>query len=237
MTTIETFSNSGSRGGKPSFVIPTLLNVLDVGDSLTNGNGDATAISRGGWRTTVGDYFNTKPHGCTMTCIGPNDNGFSNGQGKHDGVSGVDTQFHIDQLPGFLTGGFKADFILLMIGTNDCLFQTDKIAFTLSQQAALLAAIRNARPSCRVLMSSMPANSDAIPNSNILGVNAGMPAMIANEVSLGGHVRFMDGYSATGAYNSTPSDWFDGTHFNSSGYEKMAAARIAAIDVWLTSGF
>jgi len=217
--------------------VPSSLSVLDVGDSLTNGNGDPTAISRGGWRQTVGDYFNTHPLGCVMTCIGPNDNGFTNGQGKHDGVSGVTTQFHIDQLPGFLTGGFKADYILLMIGTNDCLVQTNAISFTLSQQATLLAAIRNARPACRVLMSSLPANSDTIPNNNILGVNAGMPAMIAAENALGGHVKFMDGYAATGAYNSTPSDWFDGTHFNSTGYEKMAAARITAIGAQLASGF
>jgi lysophospholipase L1-like esterase len=221
-----------------SAAVPSTLTVMPTGDSLTNGNGDSVAIADGGYRLPLGTWMLTAPLGCTMHMIGPNDNAFANGQGQHDGQTGVTIQYHITNLPGLLTGSFKAQLLLLLIGTNNCLVQSNVISATLSLEAQLLAACRTANPNIRILMSTLPANQDAIPNSNILGVNAGLASVISTENGLGGHVKMVDGYAACGAYNSTPSDWFDGTHFNEvTGYQKWAAMWQAGLTAALPGWF
>jgi len=201
------------------------LYAMAVGDSLTNGNGDTQAVNDGGWRKSLGAWMLTAPLGCTIDLLGPNDNGFPNG--KHDGVSGVTCQYHIDNLPGLLTGSASAtQFILLMIGTNDCLFQANVISTALSQQAAVLATIRTTKPGIPVLMSTLTDSSDAGFHANIVGVNAGMPAMVAAENALGGKVTLWDGFSAVGSYATNPGAYYDGLHFTAGGGYSLYYAAI-----------
>jgi lysophospholipase L1-like esterase len=190
--------------------IPSSLKVMPVGDSLTNGNGDAAAIADGGYRLALGTWMLTAPLGCTMHMIGPNNNGFANGQGAHDGQSGVEIQYHITNLPPLLTSGsYNADLILLMIGTND-INNGRGVSPSLSQLGILLADIRAARASCRVLLSTCLDGQDPTFHTNINLFNAGMPAVVATENAAGGKVTLWDGYSAVGLWNA--SVFFDALH-------------------------
>jgi acyl-CoA thioesterase I len=208
----------------PTFVIPATLNVMPVGDSRTNGNGDTQAVNEGGYRLAVGTWMLTAPRGCSMTMIGPNNNGFANGQGAHDGITGVEISYHLasgtGNLPGLLAGSFPADLVLLDLGTNDINNGND-VATSLTRYGTLLAQIRGARAATRVLASTCYDGSDSTFHSGILSFNAGLPAVVAAENSAGGHVTLIDGYATMGAWNAT--DWFDGLHLNHIGYAKIAA--------------
>lgn len=214
----------GSLGvSAPNFHIPATLNVMAVGDSRTNGNGDTQAVNAGGYRQQFGDYLNTSPRGCVGTMIGPNNNGFANGQGAHDGVSGVEISYHLatgtGNLAGLLTGGFPADLLILDIGTNDINNGND-IPTSLTRYGTLLAQARGARSAIRIIACTCYDGSDSTFHANIQTFNAGLPAIISAENSAGGHVRLVDGYGTMGAWNAT--DWFDGLHLNHVGYAKIA---------------
>lgn len=188
---------------------------MPEGDSLTNGNGDTQAINEGGYRLALGDWMNTSPRGCAMTMIGPYNNGFANGQGRHDGLVGSTIVDHRGTLPGYLTGSYPADLLLMMLGTNDVNNGVSP-STALTSMAGLLADARGARPAIRILLSKCLDGLDSTFHTNINTFNDGLAPVVATENAAGGHVALWDGYSAVGTYTTTY--WDDALHLKATGY-------------------
>ena len=229
-----------------------LGNIMPIGDSITLGVGSVN-----GYRLPLYNLLHN--NGYAFTFVGnQNSNSDSSltsiGQGQHEGISGSAIQYLgtspgdgskfiapftpsrgiIDVLPAIMgPGTFSPDYILLLIGGNDIVFDYNDDPANPAGDSShaparldhLIAAISNKitgeRTNAHLIVASLTPTAIPSKNPPIQAFNAALPGIIANHQALGENVSLIDLYTPL----NPATDFADAyLHPNATGYEKIATA-------------
>ena len=115
-----------------------------------------------------------------------------------------------------------AEFVLLMIGTND-ITQDYQLSTAPDRLSGLIDQITNTLPGAQVLVASIPPLSDPTNNAKANQYNAAIPGIVNDKRAQGKLVTFVDVNAVL-----TTADLADGVHLTSTGYAKDG-------DAWFTA--
>jgi lysophospholipase L1-like esterase len=194
--------------------------VMPYGDSITEGgyNEDGTWYSEGGYR--IGLWQMLDQTGYDVHFVGSASNG-DFPEANHEGHSG----WRIDQVDAQSEQWVRdanPDFILLMIGTNDCNqnYQMDTI---ITRLKTLIAHLQSAGPHAQLFVSNLFYTNSPATNSRIDLYNSGLEPLIRAKAAVDPRVHFVDFQSVIGnGEHGTSDDLIDGVHPSPDGYALMA---------------
>jgi lysophospholipase L1-like esterase len=206
------------------------LRIMAVGDSLTRGTG---SIASGGYRGPLDNLFNGA--GENVDFVGD----FTAGtiaDRQHQGVSGLTST---ELLAGRSAGGVNVDLVgamqrnapdvvLLMIGTNDVLRETNAASTVPGEIVSIVNKIHSVNPEAHVLVGNLTPLSPATEfGAGVVGVraatNAGISQAVLGLEAQGHAVSLVDTSSLTQA------DLIDGVHLTPGGYQKLASIWFDAV--------
>jgi lysophospholipase L1-like esterase len=208
--------------------LPTMLKIMPLGDSITDGVGGTNAGYRGplysllsakGMATQfVGSATNTPGVLPAMQQLHEGHSGYTITGGGRAGI--------MDNIKTWLgPQGADPDVILLMIGTNDVTTYATSLS-TIPQATAnldaLISKISNKstglKPNAKLILAEITPIENASQDALAKAYNASIVSLVAAHQSLGENVSLVDMHSAL----NNPADMNDNLHPNSSGYNKMA---------------
>jgi lysophospholipase L1-like esterase len=205
-----------ARAAGPTVIMP-------LGDSITDGYNIP-----GGYRIELWQKFAS--NGNQVDFVGSMTNGPSSlGDKNHEGHSG----WRIDQIDAQISGwlsSYQPQIVLLLIGTND-MIQEYQVAQAPARLSALIDKILVGAPERRIILATLPPNTDSGRNTRIVAYNSALPEIVAQKAAEGKLVTLVDMYSAL-----TLADLADRTHPNQAGYSKMAAVWYAELQKFLPPG-
>ena len=197
------------------------IRIMPLGDSITDGT-SAGSTGYGGYRRPL--YYSLTGAGYTVDYIGSlTINSSQIPDQNHEGHSG----WRIDQLDSNIAGWFAnmadPDVVLMHIGTND-FGQNLNIATAIDRLDALILKIATLRPYCHIIVTNLMERGEPF-NTNIQNqFNPFVQARVNAHASAGRRVTFLDMRAACPV-----TDMPDSLHPNQTGYDKMAAAWLPAI--------
>ena len=197
------------------------LRIMPLGDSITRGTG---AVASGGYRGPLDGLFNGA--GQDVDLVGDFVSG-SIADRNHQGVSGLTAT----ELTASVAGAVQRntpDAVLLMIGTNDVLRESNAAATVPGEIVNIVNQIHAVNADIHVLVAQLtPLSASTSFGAGVVGVRAATNAGIAKAVlgleAQGHAVSLVD----TGSIGQ--SDLSDGIHLNAAGYQKLAAIWFDAI--------
>lgn len=195
---------------------------MPLGDSITDGSSFDSPDGSGGYR---GPLFTALTNaGYNVDYIGTQtiNSGLLTEQ-NHEGHSG----WRIDQLDtpmaGWLGGMADPDVVLMHIGTND-FGQSFNTATAIDRLDALILKIATLRPYCHIIVTNLMERGEP-QNTNIQTLfNPFVLARVNAHATAGRRVTFLDMRAAVPL-----ADMPDSLHPDQTGYNKMAAAWLPAI--------
>lgn len=199
---------------------PSPLRVMPVGDSITVGSGGTANL--GGYRGTL--YTLLQNAGYNPDFIGTQTNNSSSlTDQNHQGQGG----WRIDQIDSNITAWFAAvddpDVILLHIGTND-FGQSYNTPTAKDRLDALILKMATLRPHANIIVTNLMERGEPA-NTKIQDEFNPFVQDIVNAHAIDGRkVTFLDMRAAVPL-----ADMPDNLHPNQTGYDKMAAAWLPAI--------
>ena len=178
--------------------------------------------SQEGYRGPLFDLFGNANQ--AIDFVGQFSNG-SFGDPDHQGVSGR-TATELDSLVSGIASSFRPEVVLLMIGTNDVLRETNAASTVPLEIVSIVNKIHAVDQDTYVLVAELPTLSAStgpdVP-ARLNATNAGI-ANAVNQLEDAGHaVSFVDTSSLT------LGDLTDGIHPNTTGYAKLASIWFDAI--------
>ena len=192
------------------------VRVMPLGDSITNGYNVP-----GGYRIRLEDSLAASGH--QVDFVGSLSNGpASLADREHEGHSG----WRIDPVTANVdrwVARHRPDVVLLTIGTNDMLINSD-VADAPRRLGALIDTIAATAPSTTVFVSTLPPLASAAQDERVRAYNAAIPGIVSDKAAQGKRVRLVDVNPAL-----TAGDLADGIHPSAVGYDKMAAVWHAAL--------
>lgn len=198
------------------------VRIMPLGDSITNG-----IANTGGYRKPLYDLLTAA--GYNVDYVGTQtSNGSSTFDSDHQGHSG----WRIAQLDANVEGWFASiagpDVILLHIGTND-FGANDNITTAIDRLDALILKMATLRPGANIIVTNLMERNETA-NTNIqTHFNPFVQTRVAAHAAAGRKVTFLDMRAAVPL-----SDMPDNLHPNQTGYDKMAAAWLPAIQAVIT---
>ncbi len=216
----------------PAVAGENLGKIMPLGDSITE-----SPFIAGGYRdplatllTAAGDTFQFVGSSTTQSTPAL----VASGNTHHNGYSGATISYeqgstygiddHLADLIG--PGKVDANYILLMIGTND--INNGYASTAVARLNTLITHISNKttglRPNAHLIVASILPIKDAAKEQLVQTYNAGVLATVKAHQALGENVTFLDMHSYL-----TTADLADTLHPNQEGYNKMAAAWVAGI--------
>lgn len=219
--------------GVGTTAVSATVHILPLGDSLTKGMTDTPELaSHPTYRYWL--YNDLKSAGYDFDFVGswtaPN---FAYSFDQHNEAHGGYTTDGLlngaaddpgqGKLSQWLTG-YRADIVLLMIGTNDCLHQvpTDQ---SISNIGAIIDQVRARNPNAKILLASIPPTS--IQRENLNALNARIPALVFQKSTAQSPVYFVDQFSGYDGVNDNQQPL--GLHPDEGGEKKLAAKWFSAI--------
>jgi lysophospholipase L1-like esterase len=200
--------------GTAQAVAPT--RIMPLGDSLTYGSNIA-----GAYRTELEDRLIAGKY--DFNFAGSLSNGPTDLESRlNEGHNG----YRIDQIAASVQSWLTtnpAEFVLLMIGTND-VTQDYQLSTAPDRLSGLIDQITNMLPSAQVLVASIPPLSDPTNNAKANQYNAAIPGIVNNKRAQGKNVAFVDVNAVL-----TTADLADGVHLTSTGYAKDGDAWFSAL--------
>ncbi|TKK91023.1 GDSL family lipase [Herbidospora galbida] len=189
------------------------VRIMPLGDSITDGFNVP-----GGYRINLWQRLVQAGH--TADFVGSGFNGpASLGDHDHEGHSG----WRIDQIDAQIVGWLQAyspRTILLHIGTND-MGQQYQVSTAPARLSALIDKIRANAPQVELFVAQITPSADPSFNARIQTFNAAIPGIVASKGPLTHLVDQNTGF--------TTADLADGLHPNQTGYDKMAARWMTAL--------
>jgi len=204
-----------------------VLNVFPLGDSITQGTG-WNYDSNGelfGWRRKLEDLWIATPGLPVLQFHGGNGTSHAAmllGRNHHEGHSGFTTANISAALAGYLNAlTTPQDVVILALGTNDAqaAVATNTVISNLQSIITTVRAHSNFASGGKLILSGIPR----ISNSTHEAQAAAYRAQLGTLTGVDGTIDDWTNYDVSGA------DSADGVHPNSSGYDKFAASRLAAI--------
>jgi lysophospholipase L1-like esterase len=197
------------------------IRIMPLGDSITDGTNAGTA-GRGGYRGTLYDSLTTA--GYNVDYIGSlSNNGALLADVNHEGHSG----WRIDQLDANIEGWFNAmedpDVVLMHIGTND-FGQGVDITNAINRLDALILKIATLRPYAHIIVTNLMERGEPRNTEIQTHFNPFVEDRVDAHALAGRRVTFLDMRAAVPI-----TDMPDNLHPNQTGYDKMAAAWLPAI--------
>lgn len=197
------------------------IRIMPLGDSITDGTSAGTA-GRGGYRGTLYDSLTTA--GYNVDYIGSlSNNGALLADVNHEGHSG----WRIDQLDANIEGWFNTmedpDVVLMHIGTND-FGQGVDITNAINRLDALILKIATLRPYAHIIVTNLMERGEPRNTEIQTHFNPFVEDRVDAHALAGRRVTFLDMRAAVPI-----SDMPDNLHPNQTGYDKMAAAWLPAI--------
>ena len=190
--------------------------VMPLGDSITNGYNVP-----GGYRIRLEDSLAASGH--RVDFVGSLSNGpTSLADREHEGHSGWQIDPIAANVDRWVTR-HRPDVVLLTIGTNDMLINSD-VADAPRRLGALIDTIAATAPSTTVFVSTLPPLASAAQDERVRAYNAAIPGIVSDKAAQGKRVRLVDVNPAL-----TAGDLADGIHPSAVGYDKMAAVWHAAL--------
>jgi len=201
------------------------IRIMPMGDSITDGSSNDSPDGVGGYRGAL--YTLLTNAGYNVQSVGTltiNSQLLPDIQKPHEGHSG----WRIDQLYDNVIGWFGAiaadpDVILLHIGTND-FGQNFDIVNAINRLDALITRMTQARPYAHIIVTNLMVRDAAHYNDIQTYFNPFVQDTVNNHANNGERVTFLDMNSVVPL-----SDMPDQLHPNQTGYNKMAAAWLPAI--------
>ncbi|MGV6817325.1 MAG: PKD domain-containing protein [Thiotrichales bacterium] len=197
------------------------LRILPLGNSITQSDQAHQSYRYPLWTKLIDagldfDFIGTQNTNFGGTPNWPDHAGLSFDP-DHEGHWGWRADEVLSNLDNWLAGYAGApDLVLLHLGTND-LSDGESVESTLADLEQIIASLRSANASVRVLIAKLIPTTRAF-NTEIDTFNSSLDAFVASQTSIASPVVVVDqneGYFAD-------SDNFDGVHPNESGKEKMA---------------
>lgn len=207
--------------GAKAVADPVPVTIMPLGDSITLGSGGTADY--GGYRGTL--YTLLTNAGYAPDFVGTQTgNSAQIPDPNHQGHSG----WRIDQLDtnveGWLSAIAAPNFILLHIGTND-FGQNYNINTAIDRLDALILKMATLRPNANIIVTNLMERGGTA-NTNIVNLfNPYVPGLVDAHAAAGRKVTFLDMRSKVPL-----ADMPDSLHPNQTGYNKMAAAWLEAID-------
>lgn len=203
------------------------IKILPMGDSITFGVGGTAEL--GGYRGPL--YTLLENAGYEVDYVGTStENGASLADPDHEGHSG----WRIDQLDSNVAGWFDAidtpDFILLHIGTND-FGQNLNTSTAIDRLDALITKMSDLRPTAHIIVTNLMERNEPQNSAIQAQFNPFVEGVVNDHINAGDLVSFLDMRAAVPL-----SDMPDNLHPNQTGYNKMAAAWVTAIEEAIEPG-
>ncbi|KAL9095002.1 MAG: hypothetical protein Q9165_002604 [Trypethelium subeluteriae] len=158
----------------------------------------------------VGSNNDQNPAGCPVTNYNEHNEG-------HSGFQAVNIASQ-NQLVGWLQQN-PADVITMHLGTNDIALGAQSTGNILSAYTTLVGQMRASNPNMKIIVAQIIPISIASTNSQIVTLNAAIPAWAQGLNTTASPIYVVDQYTG---FNAT-SDLRDGVHPNAIGDQKMAA--------------
>lgn len=196
------------------------VRIMPMGDSITYGSGGTANL--GGYRGPL--YTLLTNAGYTPDFVGTQTGNSSLlADPDHQGHGG----WRIAQLDANVEAWFAAiadpDVILLHIGTND-FGANDNISTAINRLDALILKMATLRPNANIIVTNLMERGEPA-NGNIQTLfNPQVPGIVSAHATAGRKVTFLDMRAAVPL-----TDMPDNLHPNQTGYDKMAAAWLGAI--------
>ncbi len=201
--------------------------VMAAGDSITLGDW------RGGYRYKLYNDLITAGYGIDM--VGGQHDG-SVADNDHEGYSGLT----IGGMSGLIDNellNHPADYVLLMIGTNDLAWWTaDNGTTTAGRANDLITQIQNDAPNAWIIVTSIPPEAPRTPDTDcpnggvppncgsawsravlVADYNSALQGYVQARINAGEKIAWADVYHAI-----TVSDTYDGIHPTEAGYDMVA---------------
>ncbi len=197
------------------------IRIMPLGDSITDGTAVGTA-GLGGYRGPL--YTSLTAAGYNVDYVGTlSNNGAGIPDPHHEGHGG----WRIDQLDSNMTGWLNSladpDVVLMHIGTND-FGQSFNTATAIDRLDGLILKIATQRPYAHIIVTNLMERGEPT-NGNIQSLfNPQVQGKVAAHAAAGRRVYFLDMRAAVPL-----TDMPDNLHPNQTGYNKMAAAWLPAI--------
>jgi lysophospholipase L1-like esterase len=196
------------------------LRVMPLGDSITYGSGGTANL--GGYRGTL--YTSLAAAGYTVDYIGTQ-------TGNSSGLADQDHEGHggwrIDQLDANMTGWLASladpDVVLMHIGTNDFGQDVDT-PNAINRLDTLILKIATLRPYAHIIVTNLMERGEPANSKIVSEFNPYVQARVDAHAAAGRRVTFLDMRAAVPL-----ADMPDNLHPNQTGYDKMAAAWLPAI--------
>lgn len=196
------------------------LRIMPLGDSITYGSGGTANL--GGYRGTL--YTALTAAGYNPDFIGSQTaNSSLMADQNHEGHGG----WRIDQLDASMTGWLGSmadpDVVLMHIGTND-FGQSLDTPDAINRLDALILKIATLRPYAHIIVTNLMTRGEPTNTTIEAEFNPYVQERVQAHATAGRRVTFLDMRAAVPL-----SDMPDNLHPNQTGYDKMAAAWLPAI--------
>jgi lysophospholipase L1-like esterase len=215
-----------------------LATVLPLGDSITRGDASADSAA-GSYRYYL--YEQLTAAGYDIDFVGsttyPDFTRFSFDQ-DHDGHGGYTTETFLDDktntvpLKAWLAACAPPDVVLLMIGTNDAIYQVNLTNRTTNLRQ-IIGILQERNPDVTILLAKIIPTANWYRNDmQIVPYNNALPEIAANCSTPDSRVVLVDHYSG---FDGVADTQVDGIHPNVAGMRKIAATWYAALSPLLPS--
>lgn len=200
--------------------LASTINILPLGDSITQGNGGQQSYRYRLWKKLLDANIDFDYVGSITITYGSPPAVFPGYLGQefdrdHEGRSGWTSNEIFAALPAWQQN-YDADVVLLHLGTND-MFQGQSVASTIDELKAIIDELRNDNPAVTILLAKpIPSTVD----SELPLLQASIPDIAIDKTTAQSKVIVVDlvsGFDAT-----TGVDTYDGVHPNEDGEEKIA---------------
>jgi lysophospholipase L1-like esterase len=195
--------------------------IMPLGDSITQGNTQTNSYRRPLWRLL-------EAAGAKVDFVGSETS--NNGGPPPNPDFDLDHEGHwgwrADQVLAMIDAWARAqqpDVVLVHLGSND-VFQGQDNASTLDELSSIVARLRAANPSVKVLLAQLIPTRNAAADARIVQLNAAISGLAARLHTSASPVVAVDHYSGFDADRDTR----DGIHPNAAGETKMANVWLAA---------
>ncbi len=224
--TLLSFANQADRAKVVDLANGFWVNaarVLPLGDSNTHGYMSSLPQDQWDgyrldlWKLAVGDnlWFDYVGSGINGPRTLPDRD--------HQGVSGI-TSTEVVGLSTQLATTYRPDVVLLMLGTNDALRESDAASTVPGEILKIMQNIAGAQPGATILLAPLPpidpAKTTFLPNADVIraNINSQLPNIVAQAKASGISAAFVP------MPDLTKADLTDGVHLTDAGHAKVGAA-------------
>ena len=212
--------------------------IVPLGDSITRG-GTTADSSYPSYRYYLAESFAAS--GTDVDFVGSLSSGFLGFtfDQQHEGHGGYTIGGIVDGLStgGTLSswlGGYSPDMALVLIGTNDVLYQTP-MTTRFEKLGRLVDVLRAKNPRLKIYLGTLPPTGNEFRNQNsgLVEFNNLLPIWAAKKSNAKSRIVIVDHYSG---YDGVADNQPDGIHPNNAGEQKIAAKWYNAVMQDLSRG-